>query len=350
MSNLPLTLGFLAFTSYHEPGGTAKQSLEDTIKLFQFAESRNFDGGWLRVRHFERALTGVFPFLGALARETDSIRIGTAVIPIAHENPVRLAEDSATADILSDQRLEIGVSTGIASVGEVSDVFARAYGHEDGRSVGERSQAVLGGFLRNIAGEEVAPTDPGFRLQFTDEGEGARIYPHSPRLSERIWYGSGTESSVIRAARLGLNLQVSTINTAGTTDLTVPQEQALFFDRYSENLDLSGIEKTVSDVRPRQISISRYVVPYSTQREKDLFLAASDRHVPKWPTLNGQGWNVGTVDEVIEQLLADEAIARARREFNTTLLLNLPSTLGLEWTRHLLEKVQEEVFPALTAS
>ena len=347
MTLRPLETGFLAFTSYHEPGGTPEAALEDTIRLFSFAEGLGLAGGWLRVRHFERALTGVFPFLGAIARETERIAIGTAVVPIAHENPVRLAEDSATADLLSGGRIELGVSTGLAGRGPVAEAFARAYGHDDGEEVSVRSARVLTRFLDAIAGEELTPTSDDFRLQFTDAGEGLHVHPRSPRLPERIWYGSGTRASAVRAAGLGLNLQVSTIDTEIDSDLPVPQEQAGFFDAYSEALDLARIGGVLPDVRERRVSISRYVVPYTTSQEKERFIAASDRHVPRWPSLNGQGWNVGTVDEVVDQLLSDEAIRRARAEFPTTLLLNLPSTLGLEWTQHLVQKVVSEVLPAV---
>lgn len=339
--------GFLAFTAYHEPGGTAKRALEDSIELFKLAERIGLAGGWVRVRHFERALTGVFPFLGAVASQTERIAIGTAVVPIAHEHPVRLAEDSATVDLLSDGRLELGVSTGIVGEGPRAEAFSAAYWHDGSESVHARSARVLTGYLDAIAGRELATTDSEFRLQFTSEGEGLRVYPRSERLAERIWYGSGTEASAIRAARLGLNLQVSTINTERESTLPTPVEQARFFDRYSEALDTTALEQLVPTPRARRVSISRYVIPYTSQDEKDRFLAASDRHVPRWPALNGQGWNVGTVEEVIDQLGRDAAIQRARREFDTTLLLNLPSTLGLEWTQHLLHKIVDEVLPAL---
>lgn len=347
MPRHPLEVGFLAFTSYHEPGGAPLQAMRDSIALFQFAQERGIPGGWLRVRHFERGLTGAFPFLATVAAETDSIRIGTGVVPIAHENPIRLAEDAATVDILSGERLELGVSTGIAGFGAISEAFARAYGHDPEEDLSTRSRRVLAEFVHAIAHEELVETAPDFRLQFTDAGEGLRVYPHSPRLLERLWYGSGTAASTVRAAALGLNLQVSTINTEPVSSETVPREQAHFFDLYSEALEVAALARTVPDPRPRRVSISRYVVPYSTAEEKTRFVAASDRRVPRWPTLNGQGWNVGTVDEVVDQLLADEAIRRARQEFHTTLLLNLPTTLGLEWTKHLIQKVLDEVLPAL---
>lgn len=346
VSTTPLDIGILPFVSYHEPGGTAEQAFEDVIRLFQFSERLGLDSGQLRVRHFERSLTGVFPYLAALARETERISLGTAVVPIAHESAVRLAEDAATVDLLSGGRLELGVATGIAQTGPLADAFATAYRQPDGFNASQASGEVLLDFLRALRGEELANTDAEFRLQFTDPGEGLRVYPRSEGLLERIWYGSGSQTSVVRAAKLGLNLQVSTINSLTPTGVRIPDEQAELIDLYDrtlqEGFDLGG---GITDPRPRRVSISRYVVPYTTAEEKERFIAASDRHVPRWPTLNGEGWNVGTVDEVIEQLVNDASIRRARKSFQTTLLLNLPSTLGLEWTQHLLEKIHAEVLP-----
>jgi alkanesulfonate monooxygenase SsuD/methylene tetrahydromethanopterin reductase-like flavin-dependent oxidoreductase (luciferase family) len=50
--------------------------------------------------------------LAAAAQRTIRIELGTAVIPLGWENPLRLAEDLATVDILAGGRLHPGVSVG----------------------------------------------------------------------------------------------------------------------------------------------------------------------------------------------------------------------------------------------
>lgn len=342
----PLRLGFLSFSSYLERPDSPQTALNDGLELFRHAERIGLDGGWLRVRHFERGLTGVFPFLGAVSQITNRLRIGTAVVPIAHESPVRLAEDAATADLLSNGRVELGVSGGLAVGTPVGDIIAAVYGHDQEPDLAGRPRRVLQRFLGAIRGETQAATPEEFRLQFTETGEGLRVYPHSSRLVERIWYGAGTEASTIRAARLGLNLQLSTINTESeSTEETVPRQQAHFVRKYLENIAPDALE--LANPRPREVSISRYVIPYSNPEERERFFAASDKHIPGVTGRFGQGWKGGSVEEVIEQLLADEAINEARKHFETTLLLNLPSQLGLEWTKRLLELCAQRIAPAI---
>ncbi|MBN8881640.1 MAG: LLM class flavin-dependent oxidoreductase [Salana multivorans] len=340
-----LSLGILSFTSYLEAGVSAARSLEDGIALFQHAEALGVDGGWLRVRHFERALTGAFPYLAALARETRTLRLGTAVVPIAGESPVRLAEDAATVDLLARGRLELGVSHGILShVPGLAAAFEEAYGHGDLQGEEPRAAWVLRRFLLGISGAELAKVPDDLRLQFTHEGEGLRIYPSSPRLPERIWYGSGRAESAVRAAQLGLNLQLSTINTATHAE-GVARQQAEILDAYHDALDPAALG--VPDPRPREVSISRYVLVWTSDAEREALLAAAERHIPGVTERFGEGWKVGTVDEVVAQLEQDAALTRARELFPTTLLANLPSQLGLDLTERLVETLATRVAPRL---
>ncbi|PWD50917.1 LLM class flavin-dependent oxidoreductase [Serinibacter arcticus] len=345
MTTHPLQLGILSFTSYLEDGVSAQASLEDGIALVQHAEALGLDGAWLRVRHFERALTGVFPYLAALARETSRLRLGTAVVPLAGESPVRLAEDAATVDLLAGGRLELGVSSGILGGNPaLADAITTTYGHGPTVDGEPRAAWVLRRFLLGISGEELAPVPDDVRLQFTHAGEGLRIYPHSPRLPERIWCGSGTVASAERAARLGLNLQLSTINTE-THAAGVAIQQAETLEAYHAALDTTPLG--LADPRPREVSISRYVLPWTSERERTDLLAAAERHIPGVTERFGEGWKVGSVDDVVEQLASDPALVRGQELFPTTLLANLPSQLGPELTQRLVEVLATEVAPQL---
>lgn len=189
MTTHPLQLGILSFTSYLEDGVDARDSLEDGIALVRHAEELGLDGAWLRVRHFERALTGAFPFLAALARETSRIRIGTAVVPMAGESPVRLAEDAATVDLLSGGRLELGVSGGILGGNPaLTEAIETTYGHGDTVDGEPRAAWVLRRFLLGISGAELAPVPDDVRLQFTHAGRGCG----STRTRRGCRRGSGT--------------------------------------------------------------------------------------------------------------------------------------------------------------
>jgi alkanesulfonate monooxygenase SsuD/methylene tetrahydromethanopterin reductase-like flavin-dependent oxidoreductase (luciferase family) len=86
------------------------QALEE-IKI---ADELGFDSVWLTEHHFSRyGILGNPMVLGAaIAETTHQIEIGTAVVVLPFHNPLRLAEDAATLDIISGGRLELGVGRG----------------------------------------------------------------------------------------------------------------------------------------------------------------------------------------------------------------------------------------------
>lgn len=95
----------------------------ETLGLFARAEELGIETAWVRSYKFRRAsgtpgfsfpggLPSPLVFLAALAARTSRIRLGTAVVPLPLENVVRVAEDAAVVDALSDGRLELGVSNG----------------------------------------------------------------------------------------------------------------------------------------------------------------------------------------------------------------------------------------------
>jgi alkanesulfonate monooxygenase SsuD/methylene tetrahydromethanopterin reductase-like flavin-dependent oxidoreductase (luciferase family) len=86
----------------------------DTLEEIRLADELGYDSAWLTEHHFSRyGILGSPLLLGAaIAETTTRIRIGTAVVVLPFHNPLRLAEDAATLDILSGGRLELGVGRG----------------------------------------------------------------------------------------------------------------------------------------------------------------------------------------------------------------------------------------------
>ncbi|MCU1404962.1 MAG: hypothetical protein JWQ43_1265 [Glaciihabitans sp.] len=104
MQELRRELGFLSFVpNPYGPDG-AGRALADGIRLFRHAEQLGFDIGWIRVRHFEQFPSSPLTLLAAVSQVTSRIRLGTGVIPLRYEDPVRLAEDASTVDLLSHGR------------------------------------------------------------------------------------------------------------------------------------------------------------------------------------------------------------------------------------------------------
>ena len=80
--------------------------------MIELGERLGFDSAWLRHRHLQYGISSPVAMLAAASQRTSRIELGTAVIPLGWENPLRLAEDLATVDILSGGRLNPGFSVG----------------------------------------------------------------------------------------------------------------------------------------------------------------------------------------------------------------------------------------------
>jgi alkanesulfonate monooxygenase SsuD/methylene tetrahydromethanopterin reductase-like flavin-dependent oxidoreductase (luciferase family) len=98
-------------------GFSERQRYRDFIAQIELGDALGFDTAWLGEIHFSRAfsiLADPLMVLAAAAQRTARIRLGTAVTLLPLHNPIKIAEEAATADILSDGRLEFGVGRGVA--------------------------------------------------------------------------------------------------------------------------------------------------------------------------------------------------------------------------------------------
>src|SRR6188768_609616 len=103
-------LGFLTIGLFD--GDEPRAGHESTLEIIELGERLGFDSAWLRHRHLQFGISSPVAVLAAASQRTHRIALGTAVIPLGWENPLRLAEDLATVDILTGGRLNPGVSVG----------------------------------------------------------------------------------------------------------------------------------------------------------------------------------------------------------------------------------------------
>src|ERR1700753_2001202 len=103
-------LGFLTIGLFDgdDPGPGAQTPRE----IIERGERLGFASAWLRHRHLQYGISSPVAVLPAASQRTSRIDLGTAVIPLGWENPLRLAEDLATVDILSGGPLNPGLSVG----------------------------------------------------------------------------------------------------------------------------------------------------------------------------------------------------------------------------------------------
>ena len=201
-SSRPLRkLGFLTIGLFDE--ADPRRGHESTLEIIELGERLGFDSAWVRHRHLQYGISSPVAVLAAASQRTSRIHLGTAVIPLGWENPLRLAEDLATVDILSGGRLNPGLSVGPpmhydrvkqALYPDTADVEDFSY---------ERVRRLLG-FVRGEPATGFSGTE-GFEA-FSD-----RVQPHSPGLGDRMWYGGASLRSAQWAGEHGMNFLTSSV-------------------------------------------------------------------------------------------------------------------------------------------
>jgi alkanesulfonate monooxygenase SsuD/methylene tetrahydromethanopterin reductase-like flavin-dependent oxidoreductase (luciferase family) len=207
-------LGFLTIGLFdgQEPG----PGHQVTLEMIELGERLGFDTAWVRHRHLQYGISSPVAVLAAASQRTARIELGTAVIPLGWENPLRLAEDLATVDILSGGRLNPGFSVGPP---RNWDAIGPAL-YPDTAASEDFSYERVSRLLRFVAGEQAAtlPEIQGFE-RFAN-----RVEPHSPGLRSRMWYGAASVGSARWAGEHGVNLLISSVVKAGeSTDFAAVQ-------------------------------------------------------------------------------------------------------------------------------
>jgi alkanesulfonate monooxygenase SsuD/methylene tetrahydromethanopterin reductase-like flavin-dependent oxidoreductase (luciferase family) len=333
-------IGFLSFghwtPSPHSQTRSASDVLLQSIDLAVAAEELGADGAYFRVHHFARQLSSPFPLLAAVGARTSRIEIGTGVIDMRYENPLYMAEDAGSADLISGGRLQLGISRG--SPEQVIEGYKYfGYVPAEGTDQADMAREHTSVFLDVLSGEGFAEPNP--RPMFANPPGLLRLEPYSKGLRERIWWGAGTRQTAEWTAQQGLNLMSSTL-LSEDTGVPFHQLQAEQIERFRKTWADSG------HTREPRVSVSRSIFPIVNAQDREYF-GREGNSQDQVGFIDGGTARFGKTyaaepDRLIEQLAQDEAIAAA-----DTLLLTVPNQLGVDYCAHLLETMLTQVAPAL---
>ena len=333
-------IGFLSFGHWSPSARSETRSASDallqSIDLAVAAEQFGADGAYFRVHHFARQLGSPFPLLAAVGARTSRIEIGTAVIDMRYENPMYMAEDAGAADLIAGGRLQLGISRG--SPEQVIDGW-RYFGYQpaEGETDADMARRHAEVFLDVLRGEGFARPNP--RPMFPNPPGLLRLEPHSEGLRERIWWGAATNATAEWAAKLGMNLQSSTLKF-DESGKPFHIQQAEQIRAYRAAWAAAGHQRT-----PR-VSVSRSIFAIVDDRDRAYFGGNQDQDhfgyiEPEKRAIFGRSY-ADEPDALVKQLAEDEAIAEA-----DTLLLTVPNQLGVDYNAHVIEAILAHVAPPL---
>ncbi|GGF22083.1 LLM class flavin-dependent oxidoreductase [Subtercola lobariae] len=297
----------------------------EALDVVEQAERSGYEVAWIAEAHFAPiGLPSALTFLAAAAQRTSSIRLGTAIIPVVFDHPIRLAETAAVTDYLSGGRLEFGV------------------GKSNGRGF---STPAFQAFELSEDNKDTLYDDSLARLKFALEGvidggdKPLNVYPSPRPLLSRVWQATATPGNAEAIGRSGDGLLLHRLAFEGDTG---PVQSALI-DRY--------LEAYSADAAPR-IGVSRAVLPAESRADALALITADFAANPRQYTgfgatspeqfLKQSNVYYGSPDEIGEQLADDAAVARS-----TDYLFSIPLPNASREFSEGLRVIADEIYPRL---
>ena len=193
-------------------------------------------------------------------------------------------------------------------------------------------------FLELLSGKGFARPNP--RPMFPNPPGLLRLEPYSDGLRDRVWWGSASNATAVWAAKLGMNMQTSTLKFDETGE-------PLHIQQAAQIRAFRAAWKEAGHTRTPRVSVSRSIFALIDDRDRAYF--GRDREEndqigfldENTRAIFGRSY-AAEPDVLIEQLRKDEAIAEA-----DTLLLTIPNQLGVAYNVHVMEAILTTVAPAL---
>lgn len=229
--------------------GKQQKFYREALEQVVWAEQLGFDSVWITEHHFTRhgIVSATLSVLAYLAGITSTIRLGTAVAVLPFHNPIQLAEEAATIDLLSNGRLDLGVGRGY-QWGEFHRLNI-SMDEADGRF--DEAMEVI-----TKAWTATEPFDHEGRFwKFNDMTVHPKPVqtPHPP-----VWVAASSQSSMDRVAKQNWNLLIG---------------QGEPFQQVAQQVDYfrTAVTEAGSSYNPDRITVARamYTAPTLEQAHRD---------------------------------------------------------------------------------
>lgn len=281
------------------------------LDLIVESEQLGFDDAWLTEHHFvdDGYSPSLLPIGAAIAARTERIRIGTFLMLLPLHNPVRVAEDTATLDLISGGRFDLGVGLGYR-VGEFDDQGIPA------RERAGRMQESLPIVRRLLSGESVTIDGKYNRLRDIRISPPPLQRPHPP-----IWVGGTAPKAIERAANMGLHFLSGGPGSANTYDTALRAT-----GRDPDDFNIAALQPTyVAPTREQAWELAaqplRYMAAGYRQWTEEAKSVPDIEQLDPLPSVDeivrkqsmdffGEAVFVGTPADVIEQI--DDCRSRSR--------------------------------------
>lgn len=315
--------------------------LDDAV----YAEAElGFDHVWVNEHHLsaDQYAPSIFPILAAIAARTSRIRIGSAVCLLPFHNPLRVSEDAATVDIISDGRLELGVAIGSAP--QEYETFGTP------REQAWKLTWEAADLIRRTFEEDIVDFKGEF---FEYEGLTQTTKPIQKRVP--MWWGGFGPQSMARAARRGYHIigcasetydeaveattrDLSTFQVGQVTGIHIAPTREQAWDEAQHGIHWWMQFHRINTGAPAGMTPTGPLMP-------ELPAAEQLRDVDGLTFMPGMPCYVGTPDEVLENLLADCAGRHGR--ITQLVLAFRHAGMRTPEVRRSMELFRKEVLPNL---
>lgn len=298
------------------------------------AEEVGFDTAWVAQHHFheqEGGLPSPFVLLSHAAAQTSTIVLGTGIVTLPLEAPLRVAEDAAVLSTLSDGRFELGIGSG----GTPSSFPPFGHDPKDRPEIFARHREQLVSALRG----DILTSDAG------------ALYPPAPQLVDTLWDATFSTGGAARigSAGSGLMLSKTQAHTSGTGFSALADTQRELVDAYTAALP--------AGIRPRVFGSRNLVVVDDQETADRLAQRGIERALPTARSLGLDipadatqdelralfDLHVGTPEQVIAELRSDHLLLSATDLVFQSHPIDPPHELLIRS----LELIATEVAPAL---